>query len=152
MAFSIDQLPPAMKKQALAKIALEDSRKNKLLDSEDDEPKRSKYGAKKQEVQLLDGTMYTFDSVKEARVYKDLEIRLRAGEISNLQLQVPYVLVPSQKLSNGKTERASKYIADFVYEEDGKTKVVDAKGFRTDIYKLKRKLMLYVHGIEIIEM
>jgi len=45
-----------------------------------------------------------------------------------------------------------RYIADFVYKDDeGKTVVEDAKGVLTPVYKLKRHLMMHVHGIKINE-
>lgn len=68
----------------------------------------------------------------------------KAGEISNLRLQVPYELNPGGTHS-------LKYYADFVYLQDGKEVVVDVKGFSTKLYKKKRSLMLQVHGIEIRE-
>jgi hypothetical protein len=105
-----------------------------------------KYHAKKTE---LDGI--TFDSKKEANRYAELKLLERSGAIHNLQRQVRYELIPAQK-KNGKTvERACHYIADFVYEENGKTVVEDVKGYRTKEYVLKRKLMLQVHGIEVRE-
>ena len=48
-------------------------------------------------------------------------------------------------------ERECNYIADFVYEQDGKTIVEDTKGFRTPDYIIKKKLMLCVHKIKIKE-
>ena len=105
-----------------------------------------KYHAKKTE---LDGI--TFDSKKEANRYAELKLLERSGAIHNLQRQVRYELIPAQK-KNGKTvERACHYIADFVYEENGKPVVEDVKGFRTKEYVLKRKLMLQVYGIEVRE-
>jgi hypothetical protein len=57
------------------------------------------------------------------------------------------VVIPKQK-----GERECKYIADFVYRDrDGNRVVEDCKGFRTPVYKLKKKLMLHVHGIRIVE-
>jgi hypothetical protein len=78
---------------------------------------------------------------------------LQAGLISNLREQVSYTIIPSQKDSTGKVvERACKYIADFVYTDGhGNTVVEDTKGFRTAEYIIKRKLMLFVHGIRIKE-
>lgn len=113
--------------------------------------RRPKYRAKKTEVTLEDGTTMLLDSKKEARRYEELITMKQSGEISNLRLQVPYELVPKQKRSDGKTERSVKYIADFVYEKDGETIVEDVKGMRTDVYRLKRKLMLWVFGIEVYE-
>lgn len=72
--------------------------------------------------------------------------------IKNLQLQRVYTLIGPQKDETGKIiERPVKYIADFVYEKDGKTVVEDAKGMKTDVYKIKRKLMLSIYGIRIQE-
>lgn len=105
-----------------------------------------KYHAKKTE---LDGI--TFDSKKEANRYAELKLLERSGAIHNLQRQVRYELIPAQKKDGKTIERACHYIADFVYEEDGKTVVEDVKGYRTKEYVLKRKLMLQVHGIEVRE-
>jgi hypothetical protein len=85
-----------------------------------------------------------------------------AGEISNLQRQVKYVLIPAQReadiigikggVKKGKViERECAYTADFVYEEGGEIVVEDSKGFKTKDYSIKRKLMLYVYGIKIKE-
>lgn len=94
-----------------------------------------------------------FDSRREARRYAELSLMEQVGEISGLRTQVAYELIPSQKDSNGKVvERAITYKADFVYtDKDGNQVVEDSKGYRTDVYKLKRKLMLYVHGITVKE-
>ena len=93
-----------------------------------------------------------YDSRKEHRRASELKLMQRAGIISRLREQVPYELIPAQRDENGKLlERACTYVADFVYELDGKTVVEDTKGFRTDAYRIKRKLMLKVHGIRISE-
>lgn len=92
-----------------------------------------------------------FDSKREAARFIELQALLKAGEISDLQLQVPYELMPSFKL-DGETYRGIKYVADFVYKDkDGNTVVEDSKGMRTEVYKMKRKLMAYVHKIKIKE-
>lgn len=90
-----------------------------------------------------------FDSQKEANRYVDLVVLQGAGKIHNLKLQVPFELIPKQD-----GERAVKYIADFVYEQDGHTVVEDVKSPATrkdKAYILKRKLMLFRHGIKIVE-
>lgn len=106
-----------------------------------------------------------FDSRKEARRYQELLLLQRAGVIKSLQRQVKYVLIPAQyesferygkngqELTPGKKliERECAYVADFVYEEDGKTVIEDTKGMKTKDYIIKRKLMLYTHGIRIRE-
>jgi hypothetical protein len=104
----------------------------------------------------------TFDSKKEARRYGELLLLERAGVITDLQRQVEFELIPTQReadtigvrggVKKGKViELAVKYVADFVYKENDKTIVEDTKGFKTKDYIIKRKLMLYVHGIRIKE-
>ena len=104
----------------------------------------------------------TFDSLKEARRFGELQLLQRAGKISDLECQVKFVLVPAQYepdtigvrggVKRGRLlEREVSYVADFVYTQDGKTVVEDTKGFRTADYILKRKMMLYFHGIKIKE-
>lgn len=104
-----------------------------------------------------------FDSRKEADRYIELSILSRSGAITSLKRQVKFELIPAQyepdiisprgKVKKGKLiERAVSYIADFVYtDENGKTVVEDTKGFRTKDYIIKRKLLLYIHGIRIKE-
>jgi hypothetical protein len=92
-----------------------------------------------------------FDSKKEARRYSELLLLERAGVITDLQMQVPFVLIPSQRINGKVVERECKYIADFVYTENGKKVVEDTKGIKTKDYIIKRKLMLYTHGIQIRE-
>nr|DAI03029.1 MAG TPA: Endonuclease [Caudoviricetes sp.] len=104
----------------------------------------------------------TFDSRMEARRYDELLLLQQAGKIKNLRRQVKFVLIPTQRepkiigprggVKNGKLlERECSYVADFVYSENGKMVVEDAKGVRTKDYIIKRKLMLRVYGIRIRE-
>lgn len=111
--------------------------------------KQSKYGNEKVE---LSGQ--TFDSKREGRRYLELQMMLKGGLISDLRLQVPFELIPAQRdPQTGKTiERAVNYVADFVYKTpDGKTVVEDSKGYRTEVFRIKKKLMLWRHGIEVKE-
>lgn len=115
---------------------------------------RAKYGNKR---------VGTHASKREHYRAQELRLMERAGLISDLREQVPYVLIPAQygecgKDFKGRTsrvllERACSYIADFVYTDKatGQTIVEDTKGFRTKEYIIKRKLMLHVHGIRIKE-
>lgn len=80
-----------------------------------------------------------FDSQLEANRYVQLKLLQKAKVISNLRLQVPFVLQEGFK-KNGKSYQAIKYIADFVYEENGQTVVEDTKGFESDVFKIKHKL------------
>ena len=121
--------------------------------------KKNKYNAKSVE---YDGIK--FDSQKEALRYKELSYLLSEGIITDLQRQVKYVLIPTQRepdtigahggVKQGKLlERECSYIADFVYTvvETGETVVEDTKGFKTKEYLIKKKLMLFVYGIQIKE-
>lgn len=98
----------------------------------------------------IDGIV--FDSTKEANRYKELRLLESAGEIKDLRMQVKYELQP-KFIIDGKTIRAINYLADFVYYDcDQKCEVVeDVKGFRTEVYKLKKKMFEYKYRIKIIE-
>lgn len=91
-----------------------------------------------------------FDSLKEHRRYLILLSMERKGQITDLKCQVPFELIPTQH-GQFRTERPVKYIADFAYHKNGKMVVEDVKGYRTPEYVIKRKLMLWVHGIEVVE-
>lgn len=109
----------------------------------------SKYHSKK--VKTPDGE---FDSVREWNRWNELKLLQRAGKISSLRRQVKYQLIPTQRSENGKgkvIEFPVNYTADFVYIENGREVVEDSKGFRTDEYKIKRKLMLWRYGIRVKE-
>lgn len=112
----------------------------------------SKYKNKKHEV---DGIL--FASKKEAARYKELKLQQEVGLISDLELQKKYLIIPTQRdPDTGRVVRATHYIADFVYRDlDGKLIVEDVKGYRGgkayDVFKIKTKLMLQVHGIKVTE-
>lgn len=93
----------------------------------------------------------TFDSKKEYNRFCELRLLEKAGAITDLRLQVKFELIPTQRRFGKVVERPVSYKADFVYEENGETVVEDTKGFKTKDYIIKRKLMLYVHGIRIRE-
>lgn len=117
-----------------------------------------------------------FDSKKEGRRYSELKLLLRSGQISDLELQKRFELIPAQfetvetgeyykvgaKKGQPKTkqvciEQSLVYIADFVYKENGQTVVEDVKGFRDTSsatyakFVIKRKLMLWKYGIRVKE-
>ena len=104
---------------------------------------RNKFGAKKT---VLDGI--TFASRAEAQRYADLKLLERIGEITELELQPAFDLVV-----NG--HKVCRYIADFRYRKaaTGEAVVEDVKSAptRTPEYRIKRKLMLACHGIEVLE-
>ena len=107
---------------------------------------RSKYHSKKT---VVDGI--EFDSKKEANRFCELRLLERVGKVTDLQRQVKFELIPSQRIDGKVAERACCYVADFVYMQDGKKVVEDTKGFKTADYIIKRKLMLWVHGIQVKE-
>lgn len=93
----------------------------------------------------------TFDSKKEYSYYLKYKLMEQAGEIYDLKMQVPFTLIETFKLQN-KTYRKTIYKADFTFiDKEGKYHVIDVKGMRTDVYKLKKKLMAWKYGIEIEE-
>lgn len=107
---------------------------------------RSKYNAKKTEV---DGIM--FDSRMEAERYKELKLLQAAGEIKDLDLQTKFQLQPGF-LYGVRKMRPINYFADFTYKtKDGIFVVEDVKGVKTKEYQLKKKMLMYVHGIEPVE-
>jgi hypothetical protein len=107
---------------------------------------RGKYGNVKT---VVDGI--TFDSAREAARYEVLAQMQRAGHISELQIQVPFDVVPAAVVA-GKKRRARRYVADFVYRNAAGDRIVeDVKGMLTPMYELKRHLMKVVHDIDIVE-
>lgn len=99
--------------------------------------KKPKYGNKKCE---LDGLK--FDSKAEMMRYCQLKTLMLAGEISDLKTQVPYQITIN-------SVKVCKYIADFTYQKGGETVVEDVKGVVTAVFRIKQKLMLAVHGIDV---
>lgn len=110
----------------------------------------NKFGAERTSAGKL-----TFDSRREAERWQELRILEHSGRICGLRRQVPYTLIPSQKIGGKVIERPCKYVADFVYEKDGQTVVEDVKGCKRGaayaVFAIKRKLMLYIHGIRVTE-
>ncbi len=107
-------------------------------------PRKSKYGNQKCESGGI-----KFDSKREMMRWHDL-VRMQArGEISELELQVPFVLADPVVI-DGRKRPALRYVADFVYEQNGETVVEDVKGRVTEGYRIKRHLMA-ARGITIKE-
>ena len=102
----------------------------------------SKYG----NIKTVTSDGIKHDSIREANRWCELLLLQRAGMIQDLQRQVKFELIPKQE-----GERSVHYIADFVYTENGIRVVEDVKGMKTKEYRLKKKMMLYFHGIKIKE-
>lgn len=143
--------------QILRKVQERDKARKEAMEAEKKPKKGNKLHAEKVDMTMPDGTLMHFDSKREARRYMDLWLMQRSGEITNLRTQVKYPLLPKQVHPDGTRERAIDYVADFVYEKDGETVVEDSKGFRNTasaayrVFVMKRKMMLYFHGVTVRE-
>jgi hypothetical protein len=105
----------------------------------------SKYNSKK-----VSAFGFLFDSKGEAERFRYLLEAQEEGLIAGLKRQVEYVLIPAFTLS-GKKYRPTRYIADFVYTVDGVEIVEDFKGMKTPEYRIKKKLMAWLNGVNIHE-
>lgn len=94
-----------------------------------------------------------YDSRRESAFADKLYALQSIGEVAEIEKQVSYVLIPAQRDADKKLiERMVQYKADFrVTYADGRIDVIDVKGFKTKDYILKRKMMLFIHGIRIKE-
>jgi len=99
--------------------------------------KRHKYNVVSKERRTADGI--TFDSMAEMRRYLELKMLEKSGVITHLELQPKFLLIPKTE----KGGRAVYYKADFKYIKNGKTVYEDVKGVQTEVYKLKKKLLLW---------
>ena len=110
---------------------------------------KSKYKAHK----VYDPEYGWFDSKGEYARWQDLLLLQKAGVIVGLKRQVRYELIPAYVTAKGKKCRAVTYIADFRYYDsrEGEWVTEDFKGYVTEVYRLKRKMMYYRYGIEIKE-
>ena len=113
---------------------------------------KSKYHAVKAVINGIE-----FDSLNESRYYTKLLLAIRDGSydghgrFESFDMQVPYVIVPSY-LKNGHRIRRMEYVADFVlHYKDGRDRVIDVKGIETDVFRLKKKFVEYVHPDVVIE-
>ena len=147
------QFPPEVQKQIAAKLAKETVKKQ-IVPEETKQPKESKYHNQKDSRGGV-----KFDSRKEARYFDELMLRQANGEIRNLKLQPEHTLMESFMTLDGTRIQAIRYRADFSYEEPitDETgthwilRVVDAKGVKTDVYRLKKKMFREKYGFDITE-
>lgn len=116
-------------------------------DMRDAPAERQKRGQKYSNTKVSDGAL-TFDSKAEHKRWQYLALLERAGEIRELRMQVPFELIPAQVAPDGLKIKPTVYVADFTYiDGNGELVVEDPKGCSTPEWKIKRKLMLQVHGI-----
>lgn len=173
MGIDYHKLGPAAQRQIAEKLA--QNSRSQTAGVAADVRKPSKYKNIPAERKTDSGQKIRFASLKEAARYDELMLMLKAGKIRNLRLQPEYTLKEAFTTPGGKHIRRIYYRADFSYEKmvssnelfgngpiksstskDGaiafwKDVVEDAKGHRTDVYKLKKKMMLERYGIEIRE-
>lgn len=129
-------LDDVLKHNAKIKNISSEIKINRLDDKLLEKKKKSKYGANRVEI---DGIK--FDSQKEADYYNELKVRLTAREIKGFCRQAEFILAPNLR-----------YKADFiVFNKDGSVDVVDVKGFKTDVYKIKKKVFEDKFDLKIIE-
>lgn len=169
-SISLYDLPEPYRQQAERKLLQELKRRaanQPPAPQKDQEPKKQP----KLHNQKVERDGKLFDSKREADRYDELRLMQTQGVIQNLECQKEYLLIPAQYKTEERygaggrrlkdkqvlLERAVTYIADFVYEQDGQTVVEDSKGYRNPSsapyakFVLKRKLMLWVHGIRVRE-
>ena len=131
MSISLNDLSPVARRKVLSEIG-----------------GRSKYGAIKESRGSIE-----FDSRKEAARFDELMLRLKAGQIRDLRLQVQFTLKESYVTPEGERIRAIRYIADFSYLAnmgDRWVYVVEdvkSKATKTAVYRMKKKLMHEKFGI-----
>lgn len=142
LRLSLDQLQDLSARRALAPTL--DSMRDKPIDK--DRP-RQKYGNEKVE----DGGL-KFDSKAEYRRWAYLCMLQKAKEITELRMQREFEIIPAQVTPSGKKVRATVYRADFTYRNKaGDLVIEDVKGAVTPEFRIKRKLMLQVFGVEVQE-
>lgn len=173
MSILLSDLPPKVREQVIAKLAIEEARRRNRSQSPAadgfppplPEPKGNKYHAKKAARVLPNGEEHVFDSQREARRYDELALMLKAGKIRDLRLQPQYTLQESYITADGDRVRAIRYVADFSYElrcealiapEGGadwilKVEDVKSRATATAQYKMKRKMMREKYGIAVQE-
>lgn len=100
------------------------------------QPTRSKYNNRK-----VTAEGYTFDSVAEYEYFCGLKLRLRVGQIKDLQVHPSFTLMHGFRNSERQWVRPITYEADFSYSENGQQVIVDVKGVRTEVFNIKWKLL-----------
>lgn len=99
-------------------------------------PNKSKY---QNESMVIDGIL--FQSRKEADRYQELKLEKRVGHIEKFELQPRFLLQEGFTTADGKRVQPMYYVADFkVWYRDGRTVIIDTKGFRNRVYLNKLKL------------
>lgn len=168
MAIKISDLPPKYQQAAMKQILEQQRGKMRSRAAPQEPGKETKYHNQPAERTLGNGKAHVFPSIREAERYDVLIRLLDAGEIRSLKLQPQFTLQESYITADGERVRAIRYVADFSYEkicnfpmrtldgvEVGGTGwefiVEDAKGHRTEKYKIKKKLMREKFGINIQE-
>lgn len=172
MAISVSDLPPKYQAQAMKKY-MEQQKRRGLMPSAappQDQPKGTKYHNTPTERVTATGAVLHFDSQKEARRYDELAVRLQAGQIRDLRLQVDFTLQEAFTDTEGKRIRAIRYKADFTYwqRDPAEENMAASKGWpceswvyvvedvkskatQTQKYAMKKKMLKDRFGYDITE-
>ena len=130
VTWNYDDLPQRLK----AQIDKQNTKPTNIIEP----PKKSKYGNVKV---VIDG--HTFASKKESERYLYLKNSMQQGWISKLTLQPKFILQQKFIDRTGITHQEISYVADFEYLDQNSNDIVeDVKGMKTDVYKLKKKMLL----------
>lgn len=177
-AIRLSDLPQKYQEQAVKKYIQQRARKQAAgppaLPCRDQNEKQQKYHNRPTERMTASGSILKFDSMKEARRYDALLLRLQAGEIRDLKMQADFTLQEAYTDAEGKRVRAIRYRADFVYQEryevltkvrqpDGSNALdarpawrevvedVKSRATATAQYRIKKKLFKEKYGFDIKE-
>lgn len=159
MSIKLSDLSPKYQQQAAQKFfkaqAKSKHRQNRTREPQDRVEGKRKYRNTPDERIAADGTRIRFDSKAEAAHFDELMARQKAGVIRNLKLQPEFTLQEAFMTPEGERIKAIRYRADFSYDakdgDDWRYVVEDVKGKKTDVYNIKRKMMLEKFGIAVVE-
>lgn len=148
-ASSIKDFPLHIQEQIKKKLKSENFKTHENINMlPEKEEKTSKYRNQKTTVNGI-----VFDSKKEAQRYEELLLMLKSGEISDLRLQVEFTLQEAYTTHTGQRVRAIRYKADFAYIKNNERIVEDvkSKATKTQVYAIKKKMLMDKYGVKIIE-
>ena len=148
-ASSIKDFPLHIQEQIKKKLKSENFKTHENINMlPEKEEKTSKYRNQKTTVNGI-----VFDSKKEAQRYEELLLMLKSGEISDLRLQVEFTLQEAYTTHTGQKVRAIRYKADFAYIKNNERIVEDvkSKATKTQVYAIKKKMLMDKYGVKIIE-
>lgn len=150
---SIGDFPLHIQEQIVKKLEIEGKKATTPKTKINCEPQAKSKPTPKYKNKKTIANNIVFDSKKEAQRYEELMLLLKSGEISNLRLQVDFTLQEAYTTHTGQRVRAIRYKADFTYIKNNQRIVEDVKSraTKTQVYKIKKKMLVEKYGIKIIE-